>query len=453
MFESLPGFRDFYPDQFALFNRIIEKWKQTARCFGFVAYDAPVLEPLELYKEKSGEEVVGQLFTFTDKGGREVALRPEMTPSLARLAGSRANSLKRPVKWFHTGQHYRYEKPQKGRTRAFHQFNADILGEPSTAADAEIIALCIESMASFGLTADDVVIKISDRTLWMEYLSSLGINGEQALQILGIIDKMEREARPEILGKLRVHFADAAEDFLLKLDTLIKIRSLNDLNEFMLGHAPHADIKQRLQGRLNDWNTLFANLEAMGLSDFVEVNLGIVRGLAYYTGFVFEAFERSGKSRALGGGGRYDTLVGKMGYPAMAATGLAMGDVTLADLLEDKGLLLADACTPDIYVVIGSNQDERQVALADIMTLRRNGLRVEYSLKELGISKQFKLADKSGAGIALVYGSEEVAADQVKLRDLARRSEETTVPRVEIVELLRERLGRPSVDGSGSGAQ
>ena len=201
-FQSLPGFREFYPESCLRRNHILNQWKRTARSFNFQEYDAPVLEPLELYTEKSGAEIVDQLFSFKDRGGRAVALRAEMTPSLARLIGAKANSLKRPIKWYHVGEHYRYEKPQKGRLRAFYQFNADIFGESGPGADAELIALLAQSLGAFGLTEKDFKIRLSDRNLWLSILASESVAEDDFPKLLSIIDKLERTERKKTLEKI-----------------------------------------------------------------------------------------------------------------------------------------------------------------------------------------------------------------------------------------------------------
>ncbi len=422
MFESLPGFRDFYPERCAVRNHIFKLWKQAALSFGFSEYDVPLLEPLELYIEKSGEEIVEQLFNFTDKGGRKVALRPELTPSLARLVGARAASLKKPIKWFCIGENFRYERPQKGRLRAHYQFNADIFGESDAGADTELIALCIHALTTFGLSSDDVVVRLSDRNLWIYFLSAYEINADQAVEVLTIIDKVERVERDETLKKLEIHFNQASEDFLNRLEVLVSIRNLDELRSFFLSQSLNEEIKEKVEARLADWNILIDNLNAMGLTPFIQIDFGIVRGLAYYSGFVFEAYEKSGKTRSLAGGGRYDHLVHRLGGPLLSAAGFGMGDVTLTDLLEEKKLVPADLDAPDIYAIIGG-ENERRIAFASIKILRDRGYGVDYPLKNISFGKQFKLADQSGARIALIYGAEEVSAQSVKIRDLATGSE------------------------------
>ncbi|MGB0259753.1 MAG: ATP phosphoribosyltransferase regulatory subunit, partial [Coraliomargarita sp.] len=302
-FQTLPGFREFYPEACAQRNHIFSMWRKTARAFNFLEYDAPVLEPLELYIEKSGEEIVGQLFNFEDRGGRAVALRPEMTPSLARLIGAKANSLKRPVKWFNIGEHYRYEKPQKGRLRAFYQFNVDIFGEPGSGADAELIALLAQALKSFGLGVEDFKIRLSDRDLWLLMLAAEGLDEAGSMTVLGIVDKMERMERDKIIEKLAEVLGDAAEEFYGRVEEAVAIREFDALRTYILNLPLEGDLADKAKARLEEWEALLAGLESAGAAEFIQIDLGIVRGLAYYTGFVFEAFEATGKGRALAGGG------------------------------------------------------------------------------------------------------------------------------------------------------
>ena len=422
MFESLPGFRDFYPDRCAVRNYLFDVWRFGAKRHGFSEYDAPILEPLNLYVEKSGEEITGQLFTFEDRGGRKVALRPEMTPSLARLVGKRGQSLKRPIKWFTVGENFRYEKPQKGRQRSFYQLNADIFGEPGPAADAELIALCIQVLRDLGLTSDDVWLRLSDRFLWVGLLSNYGFDDAQIEQILGIMDKREREPRAATREKLKPYFSDSAEDFIGRAGDLVSARSLEELRSVFTEELAREDSGGIIERRLLEWRDLLETLEAMELLPFIRIDLGVVRGLAYYTGFVFEVFERTGKTRSIAGGGRYDHLVGKLGYMEMPAAGFAMGDVTLVDALEAKNLLPDLAEPPEICILIGGER-ERKVALGDACRLRNNGFRVEYPFKTRSLGKQLKAAVQSGARLALIYRSDELEEDAVRIRDLQLRAE------------------------------
>ena len=430
-FETLPGFREFYPRACSRRNHIFGCWRSTARAFNFLEYDAPVLEPLELYIEKSGEEIVDQLFNFEDRGGRAVALRPEMTPSLARLISAKANSLKRPVKWFNIGEHYRYERPQKGRLRAFYQLNVDILGEKGSAADAELITLLCQSLQSFGLDGSDFKVRLSDRDLWLLILAAEGLNDTFSATVLGIIDKMERTDRSKIIEKLTPMFGDQAEDFLCKMEVVIAIDDFETLRTYIENLPLEGDLAALSKARIEEWSQLLRNLTASGVGDFIQIDLGIVRGLAYYTGFVFEAFEVSGEGRAIAGGGRYDALVKKLGGPDMPAVGFAMGDVTLVDLLESKSLVPEYIQNPEFIAIIGG-EDERAVALADAAQLRAIGYRIEYPFKSQGFAKQFKSANQSGARFALIYGSEELERGIVKVRDLSKGSE-LEIPRDQLI--------------------
>jgi histidyl-tRNA synthetase len=429
-FQTLPGFREFYPEDLARRNHIFRLWRQTAHTFGFAEYDAPVLEPLELYKTKSGDEIEAQLFSFTDKGGREVALRPEMTPTVCRLVGAKANALKRPIKWFSIAEFYRYERMQKGRGRCFFQFNADIFGEPGPEAETELIALLVQCLCAFGLSEQDFYVRLSDRNLWFYYLEALGLDDARSRAVLGAVDKHEKMG-DDAFKEYSAAFGPIEADLKAKILAFLQIKSLAAL-ESTLGALGG----EKLTARLADWRKLLGNLDAMGLARFVEVDLGVVRGLAYYTGFVFEAFDRKGELRALAGGGRYDDLVQKLGGPALPAVGFAIGDMTFALLLEQRGLMPNLIQAPDIYCVIGG-EAERQVAFGDLHALRAAGYRVEYPLKELAFGKQFKAAAESGAKLALIYGGDEVAKGVVKVRDLGRR-EEQEVPRAGVLAFARE---------------
>lgn len=431
-FQSLPGFREFYPEDFSRRQHIFNGWRTAANAFGFQEYDAPVLEPLELYTTKSGDEIEGQLFSFTDKGDRQVSLRPEMTPTVCRMVGAKAGSLKRPIKWFSIAEFYRYERAQKGRLRAFNQFNADIFGEPGPEAEIELIALLIQCLAGFGLTKDDFYVRLSDRNLWFYYLEALGFDDAQTRGILSAVDRYEKMGEDAFKGYVETH-GELAADRKAKVLAFLKIKSLAELEAAL---APHGS--EKLAARLTDWRKVLDGVAAMGLGDFIAVDLGVVRGLAYYTGFVFEAFDRKGDLRALAGGGRYNDLVKKLGYADLPAVGFAIGDVTTGLLLEQRNLSPAYVGSPEIYVVIGG-EAERKEAFADIQALRAAGLRVEYPFKDLAFGKQFKAASESGAKLALIYGGDELAKGVVKIRNLTDRSERE-VPRAEVLKAAQDSL-------------
>jgi len=416
-FQTLPGFREFYPEDLARRNHIFRLWRQTAGRYGFAEYDAPVLEPLDLYKAKSGDEIEAQLFSFTDKGGREVALRPEMTPTVCRLVGAKASSLKRPIKWFSIGEFYRYERMQKGRGRCFFQFNADIFGEPGPEAEIELIALLTQCLCGFGLTEEDFYIRLSDRNLWFYYLEALGLDEERIRAVLGAVDKFEKMG-DDAFKVYADKFGELDAALKAKVLEFLQIKSLPALEAVL---APLGG--EKLAARLADWRKLLGGLAAMGLERFISVDLGVVRGLAYYTGFVFEAFDRKGELRALAGGGRYDDLVQKLGGPAFPAVGFAIGDMTMALLLEQRGLMPAFVQAPDVYCVIGGAA-ERVAAFGAIQSIRASGYRVDYPMHEVAFGKQLKAASDSGAKLALIFGTDELSKGVVKVRDLIERTEQ-----------------------------
>jgi len=418
MFESLPGFRDFYPEDFGVRQALFQRWKEAVESAGFVGYDGPVLEPLELYIEKSGEEIVEQLFHFVDKGGRRVALRPEMTPTLGRMAGARANGMRKPVKWYNIGDHFRFERPQKGRTRCFTQLNVDILGEPGVAADAESIHTLVLVFRSFGLTCEDFYIRLSDRELWSFAMDAWGVSADKRGYVLSAIDKMERMDREALVSWLSEHVGELAG---LIYDDARKLAAIHDLDGLIawgrsLGLS--AERREVLDARMAEWSVLMGALHDLGCGDYVVIDPGIVRGLAYYTGFVFEAFEKRRKSRALAGGGRYDNLVGKLGGPDLHAVGWAMGDVTMLDCLEFCGKTPHEAVRPKLFMVFG--ESERGVCFGDVDALRSAGCRVVYSYRSnAGYGKQLKEASQSGCSHALIYGPDELAVGEVTVKDLA----------------------------------
>ena len=422
-FKTLPGFREFYPEQFAKKSYIFSCWRSAARSFGFQEFEPPVLEQLDLFTEKSGEEIKSQLFEFVDKGERAVSLRPEMTPSLARMVGVKAAGIRKPVKWFAIGENYRYERQQKGRLRAFYQYNADILGEQSLNADAEIIALLIDSLRAFGLNESQFKLRLGDRNLWVLFLQNFGVDDSRMTQVLSVIDKLEKVSPEALLEMMIVALSGSglsAEKLISDIKILVSLRSIDELEQFFKSTAQDSD---GISARIADWRMLLDLLAGLSVAQFVSIDMGIVRGLAYYTGFVFEAFQTVGSGRALAGGGRYDNLVGKLGYQDMPAVGFGMGDVTVGDLLELVGLEKSDDFSPEVYVVIGA-ESVRKNALEVVRILRASGKRVDYPLKSTGFGKQFKQADAVGAKFAVIVGEDEVAKAVVKVKNLKTAEEQ-----------------------------
>ncbi|MGE5093111.1 MAG: histidine--tRNA ligase [Bacillota bacterium] len=410
--QALPGFRDFYPDDLALRAHIFRTWREVARRYGFEEYDGPPLEPLEIYTAKSGAEIVGQLYNFTDKGGREVALRPEMTPTFARMVAARANGLKKPIRWFSVPQLFRYERQQRGRLREHFQLNCDLVGEPGPLADAEIIALAIDVMRAFGLTSTDVRARLSDRRVLRALLIGGGVTESQLGTAYQAIDKSERMKRPELVAQLNAAGLSGPGVEAVLAASQLRGRAAVEAALAAVGGAEEGAPFLR---------TLDA-LDAMGLGEFVEVDLTIVRGLAYYTGTVFELFDAGRTLRAICGGGRYDGLLLALGGVDLPALGFGMGDVVLAELLKERGLLPVSAAEVDVFVAAVTEEDVPHV-LALAHELRDAGLACEFALGGQPLGKQLKLADARGAKRAVVVGPDERARGEVLLKDFAANTQ------------------------------
>ncbi|MFL6513752.1 MAG: histidine--tRNA ligase [Chthoniobacterales bacterium] len=411
--QALPGFRDFLPAECAARNYVFANWRNVTRRYGFVEWDGPVLESTELYRKKSGTEIVDQLFHFVDKGEREVAMRPELTPTLARVVAAHEREFKKPLKWFSIGQFFRYEKQQRGRLREHYQLNCDIIGEASLAADIELIALAIDLLRGFGLRETDFIVRISDRQFWTEFLREQGVAEDKWPEVLGVIDKSERESADETAQKLGA-LAGPVTEVLAKGGENDRLREVID------------------------------GLRARGLGGFVDTDVRIVRGLAYYTGIVFEVFDRAGKLRAIAGGGRYDNLVSQLsdGASSLPALGFAMGDVVLGELIretvsarERMESTIASQRAVQVYAVI-AKEERRRDALQEVQALRDRGFGVDYPLAPMKVGKQFQAAEQLGARCALVFGDE---WPNVAVKDL-RSGEQKLVGHEGLLSHLQEAL-------------
>jgi len=409
-FTSLPGFRDFYPPEYVVRAHIMNAWREASRRFGFDEYDGPPLEPLELYIEKSGEEIVRQLYNFEDKGGRTVALRPEMTPTFARMVGARAGGMRKPIRWFSIPQLFRYERTQRGRLREHFQWNVDIVGESSVAADAEVLAVAIEGLRILGLTERDIVARVNDRRLLERMLLRIGVNSDKLAAAYGVIDKIGRE--PE--GTTRNRLRDEAGLDQAQIERVLEIFSYESFETLASAYASVPEIQPELE-RMREY---FAHLDALGLSEYVRFDARIVRGLAYYTGVVFEIFDRAGELRAICGGGRYDDLLKTVSAVDLPALGFGMGDVVLGELLSDRGLLPDVAPSVD-YFIIAVSEAESALQKRLARQLRAKGSRVVYSFSGGGVGKQFKEADARGAKYVVVLGPSEVAEGVAVVREMA----------------------------------
>lgn len=422
--SALPGFRDFYPEQFAERAYVMKVWRDVAHRYAFVEYDGPPLEPLDLYTKKSGDEIVGQLYNFKDKGDREVSLRPEMTPTLARMVSAKANALRKPVRWFSTPQLFRYERQQRGRLREHFQLNVDIIGEADVTADAELLAVAVDIMREFGLTHDDVRARVSDRRLLHAILEGLGVADAQRGAVFGVIDKVHRQPREISLEKLvAAGMTPENASHLFALATSPR-RVARDM-ELPVTNAVTDDLRR-----------YFDQLDALSVADWVDLDLSIVRGLAYYTGIVFELFDAKGELRAICGGGRYDKLLGSMGGPDLPALGFGMGDVVLTELLRDRGLNVTVA-SPDFWVA-SEEGGETDVVRAST-ALRRAGASVEYALRKQQLTKQKKAAQSAGATYFVTLEEGFTQSGAIRVEELGER-----VAGAEPTPLMRQLADRPS---------
>ncbi len=432
-FRALPGFRDFAPEDLAFRTHIFAAWRRVAVRYGFAEYDGPPLEPLDLYTAKSGDEIVGQLYNFTDKGDREVSLRPEMTPTFARMVAERANGLKKPIRWFAIPQLFRYERQQRGRLREHFQLNCDLVGEPGPLADAEVIALAIDVMRELGLAHEQFRVRVSDRRLLDALFTALGITAEQKPAAMQMLDKFGRSE----YAKAESAFIEAggrvaSVEFLLK-----ELRQATTWSTLLEHGAKHEGVAAALAEEHPLRETLAA-LEAMGLGDYIELDLSIVRGLAYYTGTVFELFDVERSLRAICGGGRYDALLASLGGVDLPAVGFGMGDVVLGELLKERGLR-PDA-PPSVDVIVAAvTPDDMPFVLEAAHALRDGGLGVEYALAPQALGKQLKLGDARGARLAVVIGPDDRAQGAVMVKHLADKTQ-TAVPRDTLVAHCRSLL-------------
>jgi histidyl-tRNA synthetase len=377
-----------------------------------------MFEHLELYTQKSGNEIEDQLYVFKDKKGRDLALRPEMTPSLARMVASRGNNAKLPLRWYSIPRLFRYEKMQKGRLREFFQLNMDILGIAGVTADAELIAAAIDMMRDLGLSSQDFKVRISSRTLLEELFIAAGLARERCASLYALLDKKSKLPAEEFDRELNGVVPDA--DVRAKIESIFRAGTLDEVQS--LGNDLPA---------VQDLRNLFSLLALYGFADYAVFDIGIVRGLAYYTGIVFEMFDSNKTLRAIAGGGRYDGLVSLYGGPPTPAVGFAAGDVVLGELLREKNLLPSTVPRSTCFLIaVSESEYDGVISLA--RELRNRGVSCEFPLKNTGIGKQLKLANAARSPYALFIGGDEGAAGMVKVKNMST-GEETLFPRSEIV--------------------
>lgn len=405
MAQGVRGTRDFYPEDMRVRNWLFERFHSAARAHGFVEYDAPVLESEELYTRKAGEEIVGQLYNFEDKGGRRVALRPEMTPSLARMVMARAGALALPIKWYSIPQCWRYERTQRGRGREHYQWNVDIWGMDGVEADAELISVLTHFFQSVGLGAEDLVIRVSSRKVLEEVLGSLGIEGDTFAKTCVVVDKMDKLPADVIEAQLAE--LGLGPEAISRIQSVLGLRDFEALASALGGESAAVD----------ELGALFALCESYGISDWIEFDASVVRGLAYYTGPVFEAHDRAGELRAICGGGRYDKLIGTLGGKDLPATGFGFGDMVVMELLAEKGLV-PDLTSGVEDVVFGMGDGLRGAAMQVARRLRSGGRSVDLVLEDKRMKWVFKHAERCGAARLVMVMPDEWAAGKVRIKDL-----------------------------------
>ncbi len=404
------GTRDFFPDGMRLRNWLFSHFRETARLFAFEEYDAPVLESLELFTRKAGEEIVGQIYHFEDKGGRAVALRPEMTPSLARLILQKGRSLPLPSRWFSIPQCWRYERMTRGRKREHYQWNMDIFGLEGPSAEAELLAAVTTFLERLGLSAADVGIKVSSRKVLQGVLESLGVTEERFVPVCVLVDKLDKLPRDVVENDLAELGLDSS--VIDRIVETMSLKSLDDLAEVLGGE--HEAVRELRE--------LFSLAQDYGYEQWLQFDASVVRGLAYYTGIVFEAFDREATLRAICGGGRYDRLLSTFGGKDIPACGFGFGDVVILELLKDKGLLPdTSRAIDDLVFAFGAEQ--RAAAASVAQKLRAAGRSVELVIEERKVKWAFKRADRVGAARVVLVAPEEWQRGEVRVKDLASGTE------------------------------
>lgn len=401
-YPLVKGFRDFYPNEMSARSWLFDKMREVSRLYGYEEYEGPALETVDLYAAKSGEELVKQqTFLLTDRGGKKLALRPELTPTLARMVSQKANEIPKPIRWFSIGPRWRYEQPQKGRTREFYQWDVDLLGVDSPEADAEIIAIACEFLRSLGLTPKQVVIKINNRRFLEKKLNFIGITDKLVSPTFRAIDKKEKMS---------------PEDW----QEYLKDLGLSDLQiKDLQGILKDLDFSRES----DELTSLFSTLKDLGFGDFVEFDPSVVRGLDYYTGTVFEACDTSGEFRAILGGGRYDNLLEVVGGPKIPGIGFAAGDVVVEEVLKKFNLWPQPKANQSKVLVTVFDESTYRDSLKLAKKLREKKVNTEIYLRFGNLDKQLKYADQKGIPYALILGPNEANNNTVTIKNLTERTQ------------------------------
>jgi histidyl-tRNA synthetase len=408
------GTRDFYPPDMALRNWIIDGWKRVSLRNGFEEFDGPIFEYLKMFQIKSGDEIVEQLFSFEDRGGRDLALRPEITPTLARMVNQQINSLTRPIKWFSVPRLFRAERPQRGRLREFFQWNVDIIDVEDVLADAETMFCAIDYLREVGLTPNDIVVKISSRKLLAAVLKKIGISERRLDSLYPVLDKKDKLPLGTFKQMLNKRVPDAKTAG--KVQAFMEIKAVSGIKEII-------ELNEEISEAIDELAILLDWLNRMGVGDYCKFDPSIVRGLAYYTGVVYEIYDYGGELRAIGGGGRYDDLLKQFGGPGIPATGFGIGDSVLAILLEEKGLLKPEPQELDYFVacVVPALSEEDAVKL--VAELRTKGYSADFSYKLTSLSRQLKQASARNAKKCIIIG-DEFKNNELVVKDMSTSKQE-----------------------------
>ena len=424
--QPVKGMRDFYPEELGRRSWLFAKFREAAGRFNFDEYDTCLLENEQLYTRKAGDEITNQLYCFEDKGGRRLALRPELTPSLARMIVARQGELAYPLRWFSIAQCFRYEKMQKGRKREHFQWNMDVIGDPTTNAELELLASLTDFFSSVGLTSQDVTVRFSNRKILHELLVKLGIAEERVPALCVIIDKLDKIGSAGVSSMMIEAGVDSS--VARKLLSFTEATDLEGV-ERATGYLPSAAF---------DVQTLLDGAASYGIAPFLRFSPNLVRGLSYYTGTVFEAFETTGKGRAICGGGRYDHLIELFGGHPTPMVGFGFGDVVISLLLSEKGLAPVGSRGAKVLVAAFS-QGERLPATRVAQELRRMNIRTELDLSFAKMKRLLSRADRQGFDYVAVAAPEELAVDKILVKDLIKQSDDR-IPMQDIARVLMDRI-------------
>lgn len=410
--EPVKGTRDFYPELMQEINTIFNSWRSICEKYGYEEMDGPLLEPVQLWQLKSGTEIPEQMYTLTDKSKRKLAIRPELTPTLARMVAAKQKSLTKPIKWYSIPRCYRYEQPQSGRLREFFQLNVDCLGNDDIYSDAEVIAISINIMLDLGFTDKDFYVRISDRTVLNNIMKQLGIKDSK--DIFRLIDKKTKISDKEFNSELKKLTKNTK-----LINEFLELNNVKSLKQFLKANNIDANI--------NEFEQLFKFLDNYGYKKYIKFDPTITRGFDYYTRTVFEVYDKSLKYRAIAGGGRYDNLVEDFGGEKISGIGFGMGDVVLGLFMNEKKLIEEYKKTYDYYVTIipDDNMLELQEFAIKVAQKLRKDSKVFLELNTKKLNKALAFASKNSIPNVVIIGKSELETNSYIIKDMKKKQEKT----------------------------